>query len=358
MFHVEHRILALLFAYLCLTFFWSESAILWFDGIVGFLRVVAILSIFVYALKDGNCSTWNNFKGFVIVISFAALLQSSIGIVQFIQNQSLGLNALGESQIGELVPGVAKIDFDNYQQVRAYGTFLHPNILGGFLTLSILIMSTCLVLFRHKLFHVEQLLLYLSIILAFLALILTFSKTALVSLVLIIGMYMFHVEHNKQRKMFHVEQWIFITILGATLLVFYTLGSDQLIKSISERLYLLEINIPHEEEIVIGQGLGQSVYVLDQAGIALYEWQLQPAHSTYATILIDLGIIGTFIVFAVLYKYLNTVPRGTLFISSLPLMALGIIGMADHYVWDIYAGNILLSMAIGWWLTLPKQLTK
>lgn len=350
MFHVEHKVLVLFGYYLLISIIWSENISLWLDGLTGFIRIVTILAIFVFSLKDKNCSTWNNFKYFIFILSFISCFQSVIGISQFIQNESLGINFIGESIIGESIPGIAKIDFDDYKQVRAYGTFLHPNIFGGFLVMSIVFSLLFMQVKHKKLFHVEQLFLFTTILLAFLALFLTFSKGSIVSLIVVLSIYLFHVEQNKVNKLFHVEQFILIVgVIGLTTIVFL-LGKYQIIKSIEERMFLWNVNRPQGEEILIGKGLGQSTYDLS-FNSSLDFWQLQPIHNTYLNIVNDIGIIGLGIIFLLFYHLWKNVPRGTKWIAFLPLGILGVIGMFDHYLWDIYVGQVLIALSIGWAIT-------
>jgi hypothetical protein len=88
-----------------------------------------------------HCSTpacsvgrWNIF---IWIIIFIAIAQSSIGIVQFISQESLGLTFLKESVLSQNMPGVAKIVIDGEKYIRTYGLFPHPNIFGGFLLFSV-----------------------------------------------------------------------------------------------------------------------------------------------------------------------------------------------------------------------------
>ena len=95
-----------------------------------------------------NCSTWNNLKTIFIIVIFTGLLQSLIGIMQTIFQQSIGLFWLKESLISSSLPGVAKIILGDHAYIRAYGLFPHPNIFGGYLVFSIIV-----TLLFIKLFH-------------------------------------------------------------------------------------------------------------------------------------------------------------------------------------------------------------
>ena len=89
----------------------------------------------------------------LFAVSLTGFLQSLIAIYQFIFQQSLfNLPILakitGETVIGPQIPGIAKIVMDGEKMVRAYGTFPHPNVLGGFLIFSIVI--SVYLLLEHK----------------------------------------------------------------------------------------------------------------------------------------------------------------------------------------------------------------
>ncbi len=72
------------------------------------------------------------------IIIYSGFIQAIIAIIQFISQQSLGFFWLFESQIAPDIDGVAKIVFNGEKFIRSYGLFPHPNILGGFLVISII----------------------------------------------------------------------------------------------------------------------------------------------------------------------------------------------------------------------------
>lgn len=95
-----------------------------------------------------NFTSWNILTGIII---FVAFVNSLVAIVQIWIQKSVGLGFLRESIISPDTPGVAKVMFHGEHYIRAYGLFPHPNILGGFL-----LMSIVLTLLWVKMFHVEQ----------------------------------------------------------------------------------------------------------------------------------------------------------------------------------------------------------
>ena len=71
------------------------------------------------------------------LILFLAFSESVLAFLQFRFQGNVGLGFLGESPIVALIPGTAKSILSDARVVRAYGTFLHPNILGAFLLLGL-----------------------------------------------------------------------------------------------------------------------------------------------------------------------------------------------------------------------------
>lgn len=112
--------------------FYAKSHILALFGIIKILEFGFLFLYLTYFLRD--------FSRFLVsfkIVALGGLIQSIIAIIQYVIQKSLGLKILGESIIGKDLPGVAKILADGENLVRPYGTFGHPNILGGFLVFSL-----------------------------------------------------------------------------------------------------------------------------------------------------------------------------------------------------------------------------
>jgi hypothetical protein len=67
------------------------------------------------------------------------LVAGGLGTVQFALQRSAGLPAWLEQPLDPLVRGVSVIEASGRRWLRAYGTFSHPNTLGAYLCLSLLI---------------------------------------------------------------------------------------------------------------------------------------------------------------------------------------------------------------------------
>ncbi len=110
---------------------------------------LSLLVIFVYFNFKNSKTLFTS----LFIIVFSGFLQSLIAIYQFIAQHSVFSSPIlakitGESVIGPQIPGVAKIAVDGEKIIRAYGTFPHPNILGGFLIFTTVI--TIYLYLEHK----------------------------------------------------------------------------------------------------------------------------------------------------------------------------------------------------------------
>lgn len=233
LFHVEHLLIPIFIPFLFI--FWSGLSIFWSENIslalFAFIKVVEGYFLYLYILASNvprgtlelqpkliKCSTWNIWQITFITIIISAFFQSIVAILQFIQQKSLGITILKESIFSIYDPGIAKVVINRDVFIRSYGFFPHPNILGGFLAISLIISTAYPLIFRYKLFHVEHSInIWLYRVLIFvqlLALLFSFSKSAILAFIigfitLIFGINkMFHVEHlcNGARNNFNVPR--------------------------------------------------------------------------------------------------------------------------------------------------------
>jgi O-antigen ligase len=102
----------------------------WMAAVIG---VAIFWGVYVYSLQNWP-RRW-------IVGAFAALLtvQGLIALAQFVTQGSLGLSLMGESVFGPDTPGASVIEAVGRRWVRAYGLAPHPNVLGGSLTVGVMI---------------------------------------------------------------------------------------------------------------------------------------------------------------------------------------------------------------------------
>ena len=147
-----------------------------------------------------KCSTWNNLRIVFLAMAFGGFLEAIIAIIQFVWQHSLGLTFLQESQFTVHGSGIAKILFGSITIIRPYGLFPHPNVLAGYLGITLIITAFYPLIFGRGLFHVEQCRLVYRIVMGvqIIGFLLTFSKSALIGLLFALTYAIY--------QLFHVEQ--------------------------------------------------------------------------------------------------------------------------------------------------------
>ena len=308
-----------------------------------FLYLYIIYRMIPLAIK--RCSIWNIF---IWIILFFGLFESITGIIQFTIQHSIGLFWLKESLISPNIDGVAKVIINGHKYIRAYGLFPHPNILGGFLLFSIVLTLLYKQIVPHlprRVFHVEHSLLsgtYLNILVAIqsLALLLTFSKSAIFGLSFAL-LYIYFPRRSNKHLMFHVEQYthsplqkeglseihslqasarktdesldvprgtsiitlpfntnfrvivlILLILLFATYLSWSNI-SYMVYNSVYQRIIYLNVSRGTIlSNPILGVGIGQFVLNMPTFYGNLEIWQFQPVHDVFLLMWSELGIVG------------------------------------------------------------------
>lgn len=155
------------------------------------LSTPIILFLFIRNFEDKEKLT----KAILYALLFAGLFQSAVAITQYFLQSPLGLRILNESPtpIGYIPANTLWLFGSPLIQtsiMRAFGTLPHPNILGGFLLLSLF---TTFILYLKKPHH----LLLFSIPLQTFAIFLTFSRSAFFGL-LLASTLLFYFNRNKK----------------------------------------------------------------------------------------------------------------------------------------------------------------
>jgi len=355
------------------------------------LKLAEFSLLFLYMAYNAlNKPIIRSIVGFIVILGF---IQAIIGISQAVLQHSVGLFWLKESLISVNIDGVAKIVFFGHKFIRAYGLFQHPNILGGFLLMSIVLTFTYRKMFHMEHFNVSwgKALAYFILFIQVIALFLTFSKSAIMGLFFVIcymAYTIFHPSRNKNvsRETFlsygasvkHFYKYIITSVvfLGLFLSVLGFNINSLLLKSFNERLLFL--NVSRETIVgnpIVGLGMGQFVVEMQKySPVFLANWQYQPVHNVFLLIWSELGIIGLVLFILFLWKvfrvnemfhpsrnenvsretfssYGTSVEQSrvlwdrTIFTGI--LLGFIIIMLFDHYFWDIQQGQIMLWMILG-----------
>ena len=298
-----------------------------------FLKILELYFLFVI---------FKNFKEKkILLISFltGGLFQLILCFLQFYQKSSLQgiFYFFGERYLSLSQPEIAKASIEGVEFLRPYGTFSHPNSLGGFYLLLYFFFLT------NKNFQRFIILKNFSLLVFTLLIFLSFSKVAIVVYLLLNFFYFFFYLKKACRICFLAK----VLIIGATSLIFLQAKTDPL--SLEKRITLLKdafsifLSYPF-----FGVGLGH--YLIYQAKIPIkYPYFfLQPVHNIFLLFLAEGGIFLTGAIFYFLIRFfkkgVETHGNPSLLLSFFVVF---LTGFFDHYWLTLQQNWLLLAVVFG-----------
>ncbi len=275
-------------------------------------------------------------KQFLYWAWITVLIQFLIVLGQVASGQSLGLSLIGESQVVKGFTGVSFVNTLEGIFLRGYGTFPHPNVLGGYMLMILLLLELVSETISTKLS--KNLLTTLQGILG-LVILLTFSRSAFIIYLLFVVYKLYSLYSNGKavNKVFAFNPLI---IILERIIRTNETDREQLWNSGIELLG----NHPY-----LGTGVLQSIRYygnLDSipstaAGITL----LQPIHNVFLLILVEFGsIIGgigilIFLLF-VIFTIVRTPSEKKLFVVLIFISMIFIMSI-DHYLYTLPQGLLI-----------------
>jgi len=344
-------LLIITLAGLFITLYWASDRSLTFFYFLQFSKGTVLLLLL---LKT-------NFTRAKIIwpLLLAGTGQAILAILQFIwqkipQVTWLGLHERLPEQLGVTV-------IDNGERIlRAYGAFDSPNVLGGFLALSIIL---ALPLFFQNKSQKQKIFLIFLYILNTAGIFFSFSRSAALALIaglatLIIFSLLFKKEKAKIKNLTTILSGILIILLALTLIFSnLTFSRLNLENRLEERSVTDRIDQSQQALKIIkqnwqfGTGLGNYQRTLSKLTPGLAAYDYQPVHNTYLLMVAELGAFVSFIIliFLIYIFYQN---RKNIFALSL-LVSILVLLAFDHYLWTGAFGIILLWIILA--LTLKTK---
>lgn len=307
------------------------------------------------------------FRGIAKVLAFGVIGESLIAFLQYMQQGSIGglLYFLGERTFNASTPGIANASINGELILRSYGTFSHPNVLAGYLVVSMILIVGWLLPSKNM---KEKILTYGSLFMGSMALVLTFSRVAIALWVLLLiaaalqGIY----KQIRSKKLTQVISKrimllsVIILIAGASM--FHPLSYRFLQTTFSEeavvqRQLLNEIAIKmFREHPYTGIGIGNFLPELATLPSAsVYGIYLQPVHNIFLLTAAETGIIGVvfFLIFLGVLMYRLAKNKSWLLLTILSVIIL--LGLNDHYWLTLQQGQLLLAVVLGLCKTSGKK---
>jgi len=346
----------IIFAILCFPIALFVSAVA--QGSLG-TGIYYVAKIFEMSLLSLFIASEIDFRKQIIsilgLLSIGVFWQSLLGIFQFLGQKSFGLWVLGERSFSAQTPGISLVDLSGGQLLRPYGTFPHPNLLGGFL--AILVPAVLLLFLNQKR---RSPLLFLVLLPGFFALAITFSRT---SWLVGFGLSLLIVIKFIWGRRIKASWGGILTAVGAALLFlfafpffvqritsFSTTDSHSLILRL--KLTSSALSMLREHPLF---GVGPNKFLLFLPSYfnlkETIRW-IQPVHNIFLLVAAEAGIFGL-ISFIILFFY----PIFELFkrikkdafskIVLLWFLAIYVLASFDHYFLTLQQGQLIFWIFLG-----------
>lgn len=330
------------------------------------------LWILFIAIGSNIIKDYFQYFSFLMAIIISSLVQACISIYQFLQQKSVGLSFLGESQISPSILGVAKIDVSSIKMIRAYGTFPHPNMLAAFLLIGLAFTFFCFLrrtstinimrrnnfllncstwnnLAPRNAFRIYEMLLYISSLILLLAIFLTFSRMGIILSLPLIFAFSFISRRADRIYTISVSVFCFLLVIIFSSSIISRLQEKQLSKAEPTSLRGIYIDASKRiimEETLLGSGPGTNVIKQLAISPRLNPWEFQPVHNTYLLIISDMGFLmlitlGLSMAIIVVRHTLIREGEGILWLTLALMLASALF---DHYLYSFSQGHAIISL--------------
>lgn len=329
----------------------------------GFVKLIEGIAMFTVTLHLNIRP-----RRIVAVLISSAVVQSGFALVQFMTQSISASTWLGMAAQNPAVAGVSVIENAGGRFLRAYGTFPHPNMLGGFLSVGLLfaIIQYCQMPPRWM-----RLLVAIAISLVSIGLWLSFSRQALLATGIVLAII---ITMTFIRTSFFPKKLFMSVLLALLPLITFSALFPELIStrlSQNSRLEIQSLSIRQSlqaETLTLiktswpmGVGINNitaKMYERDQQTNRHRDASsYQPVHNIYLLILTELGIFGLLIFGFFIANVSTRIFSSELHNNILPFTAafsaLLIIGFLDHYLWTLHSGILLFWILAG--LTLREH---
>ncbi len=297
------------------------------------------------------------------------VLVSLFGAYQYLAQTSPASTVFGLAQHSAQTLGDAVVlTSGGVRVLRSYGTFDHPNIFGGYLVVTLILLiwltKDSTRQYRHHLY-------YLSAIPGVL-LVWTFSRSAWLALATVGALLAIRfrkqlvqfTKHVSYKCVCHRPGFFAVVVVLAAIVFAWSPVSARLgfgyehnrleQMSIEQRLDAFD-----RWRIIMQQhssGVGFGAYTIAQMVLTdtVIEADVspEPVHNSYLLALAELGVIQTMLLVVMILAVIRRLYKQhrLILLGALPLIALMVIGLFDHYLWSLHAGQVLLGFVIGLWL--------
>ncbi len=308
-----------------------------FQGFL-FIKVLEILLLYFLIVNQTL-----QIQTLVQVFVGTMLFQSCLALFQVLSQGSFGLYFLGEPHLSAQGVHLARFEIFGKEFIRAYGTFSHPNVLAGYLGVSLLFS-----LLIEKLATKKRALL---VAVQSLALMVTFSRLSILVFSLVAFLLLLSFLPDFKKRKIWLPLGVSVLILEVLAIFFYKGMAIFQSTSFLERLAGYKDSFSLFKMHPFGIGFSQVTLFLDGVHpTPIMPWEYQPIHSVPFLVLNELGFLGLFAgIFAlVIFFKMGGGEKNTSKklhrkkILILAGLALCILSLFDHYLLTLDQGRFLI----------------
>ena len=323
------------------------------SGIMGGIKLLEFiyLGLFIYQ----NYEKLNK-KIIMSFLGFGIIFESLLSLAQYFNQGSFQgiLYFLGERSFNQQTPGIANASINGELILRPYGTFSHPNVLGGFLAL-----SSIFILSFKKLFN--KYFLMFVLVSSTIGILISLSRTAITTWLTFLLIYFVIVIVRKYKKLkinlsflknnlsvFLILLIFLIVLLNPIFLERFTLlnFSDE---SVTQRADLINSSLNmFSKNPVFGVGINNFLNNLEPNFNSPI--LIQPVHNIFLLTLSQTGIIGFWILVYLFFKAfkVSTVSKDRKLTGLSIIFSIIFLGLFDHYLFSIQQTQILFTILISY----------
>jgi len=330
-----------------------------------FLLSIALLFLITRAKYNQN--------KLVFAFIFSIVIQGVFAIWQFFSQRTvafkwLGLSSHIPSELGTSVIEIIGKDGIPERWLRSYGGFGSPNILGGVLVIALIFVLNYFL--KHKKKDKEtdwkMLSIYFSLIILFIAILLTFSRSAWLAF-MISFLFLFFWGIIKRDKFFIFKMLkVSLVFLGALIIIilpYYDLFGARIVNkngfnnvsSYKREYFLTESKELIKDNFFTGVGVGNYIEEIRLKRPGNPSWTYQPVHNTFFLVLSEIGVFGFLFYLGLLFVILIKSIKRKSFLNIAILITLFTIMLFDHWLWSLHFGIFFFWFIIG---VLIKNINK
>jgi len=328
--------LSLIF-FLFLRVFWSLRPDIYLQSLVWFVQ--ALLLVFFIS------SPFVDKKQIAFSFILGGAVQSVFGIGQFFLQDTFASKWIGLTEHPVFESGTSVIVTESGRYLRAYGAFSHPNIYGGYLVL-----TTIITVLYSEYFKKRNIFLSGILVMQTLGIFFSLSRSAWISLICFFCGFAFWKVYKKDFLLYKNILLSLFCVLLFCVIAFFPLVKTRVLgntiyetQSITYRVsgYTESLKV-FGEELWFGVGIGNYTFVLEKYFPDQSVFSYVPVHNVFLLLLIEFGIVGSMLFFAICFLFFSQIKKRTSFpflfvwicISCLPFF------LFDHFFFSSYVGMV------------------